>query len=607
MEIKAEIIYLSADGAEHLFRTGPQHVENDRIQIPELGVSMAFRITESEEGTELRIRTSTLCEPADGSCRIMRIILQPGLIGGQEGDGGALVLPYGCGAVLHHQGKPDRERMLPVFFPVGSACNCSGFGVWYPGKFTGAIVDGARCDFQLRIRMGKENGYAADPVFFIRDVPGEKPLDEDISILYCAPSSGWTDFAAQYRKYFMKRENIPSLEEKIRNNPAVEFSSRALSLRFRLGVKPMPCKIREQTPENQPPVKVFMSFADVREVADACCRAGVGPAEFNLVGWNYGAHDGAFPQLFPVEEALGGESELRKTIDYCRNLGYPASLHDNYFDSYTLAGNYRADFRNINPDGTPSLGGVYGGGQAYQVCPECAVKYAESNFPKVLKLNPEGSYYIDVLSVAQLTKCYDPAHPLSRRGNAKAWKQIMKMAQDTFGATYSEGARDWCLPELDRAYSISGTPALPDWMDEEIPLFPAIWHGVLYYNTYRSAINLEPSENLYLRNLAFGGLPIMYYHQIFNPEWTSADGWDKDLKFGPRELLDRQAAMFRKMTDDIARLQPIRTAFIKDFRMISEKLSMTEYSNGRRCLVNYGEAPAEVDGISIQPREFVLA
>lgn len=126
-------------------------------------------------------------------------------------------------------------------------------------------------------------------------------------------------------------------------------------------------------------------------------------------------------------------------------------------------------------------------------------------------------------------------------------------------------------------------------------------------SVYRSAINLAPGEELYLRNLAFGGLPLMYYHQIFNPEWTSADGWDKDLKFGPRELLDRQAAMFRKMTDDIARLQPVRTAFIKDFRMISEKLSITEYSNGRICLVNYGEASAEMDGISVPPRDFTLA
>ena len=40
--------------------------------------------------------------------------------------------------------------------------------------------------------------------------------------------------------------------------------------------------------------------------------AGLRKAVITLVGWNLGGHDGAYPQRFPVEPALGGEAGLRK-------------------------------------------------------------------------------------------------------------------------------------------------------------------------------------------------------------------------------------------------------------------------------------------------------
>jgi hypothetical protein len=42
----------------------------------------------------------------------------------------------------------------------------------------------------------------------------------------------------------------------------------------------------------------------------------------------------------PVEETIGGEAKLRETIERSHELGYPMSLHDNYFDSYSLADSF---------------------------------------------------------------------------------------------------------------------------------------------------------------------------------------------------------------------------------------------------------------------------
>jgi hypothetical protein len=41
-------------------------------------------------------------------------------------------------------------------------------------------------------------------------------------------------------------------------------------------------------------------------------------AQLCLVGWNQKGHDGRWPQIFPVEEALGGEEKLRRLIRKAR-------------------------------------------------------------------------------------------------------------------------------------------------------------------------------------------------------------------------------------------------------------------------------------------------
>ena len=50
------------------------------------------------------------------------------------------------------------------------------------------------------------------------------------------------------------------------------------------------------------------------DILDEVKRQGVERAEVCLVGWNQKGHDGRFPELFPVEEQLGGEDKLRKLI-----------------------------------------------------------------------------------------------------------------------------------------------------------------------------------------------------------------------------------------------------------------------------------------------------
>ena len=116
--------------------------------------------------------------------------------------------------------------------------------------------------------------------------------------------------------------------------------------------------------------EVIRDFNAATKVAEECARQQISDIDFTFVGWNYGGHDGAFPQIFPVEKKIGGEQEMIKTIGRMHELGYKVGIHDNFYDSYTLANNLdRADWA-IDGEGNAHQGEVWGAGRAYLLCPK---------------------------------------------------------------------------------------------------------------------------------------------------------------------------------------------------------------------------------------------
>lgn len=579
-------------------------IKERQLSCRELGIQLSYRI--SSDGT-LSLPLDELYE--SGKTRVRELVLWPELISGYEGEEKSLILPQGSGALVHLRNHPEKEERIGCFFPWGAAGLMTLCGVTDGARSRVLIVDGGRFDMLLRLRTcwGSRRQYAVAPVFCIRDRVEDAPLHDEITIQLLELEGGYPAVARAYYEFMRVRHAIPTLSEKAAANPLLEYDSRAIAMRMRLACKELPTPILEQTPEHQPKLNCFMSFADVRTVLEECRRQEVGPLDCCLVGWNYGGHDGAFPQIFPVEERLGGETELRRTIQRCRELGYRIGLHDNYFDSYTIADSFRWEDVSRTAEQLPALSAVLAGGQSYVVCPRRSVENARRNMRETKQLGIDGIHFTDVLSVWPLEKCYSPAHPLSRRECALWRKKIFQLSHDTFGGSMSEGGQDWAFPELDRVYDLVDTPEMPAWCDEEIPLYPMVWHGSVLYNTYRGAINSWPGERIYLRNLAFGGLPTIYWHYIFSPSQTAAGGQDpkKDLKFD-RKTLTEKVARIRRVTDDVRRLEPVRFARITGYREHSDTLTETIYSNGFRFLANYGGKETNFDGVRIGAGDFAL-
>ncbi|MBN2643089.1 MAG: hypothetical protein JXR78_15660 [Victivallales bacterium] len=595
-------------------------INGSRAWHDDFKLGFSWEISKTHDMTELRIPRSSISE--EGICKFRAILPDASRASGKEGDGSSLVLPFEQGMLCECTGKPEAEMSLPLFSSWPSHGNMSLYGICGNGRALVMIMEDGRFDADFRIRtcFGSDKLYSIAARFWLRDHVDEPLNAEDLVLIYKELDGSWQEMATFYRDYVLERRGILTLEQKLKDNPTLRYSAQALTVRMRMCVKQMPTPVPEQTPETQPPMTVFLSFGMVENIIREFQRQQVEPCEFNLVGWNYGGHDGAFPQLFPVEERIGGEGGLKRLIDTAQKAGYPISLHDNYFDGYTLADTFKKEYVNRNHDQSLTLGGRYGGGQAYQLCPRCAYEnYVEKNLKEVSELGISGVYYIDVISIAQLTRCYSLEHPLTRRENALWWKKMMRSCQDIFGGSMSEGAREWALPELDRAYLVGlcmdkkglyitdEKDVQTNYFDQEIPLFQIVYHGSLIYNSFRDGINSFPGEDIYLRNIAYGGMPIYYYHHLFNPEWSNGVGWSTDLRYTTPENMKKDIEKIKRASDDVARLAHLQTCFIEGFTSHSPTLTETRYSDGGSVWVNYSDSVASTaSGAEIPAHDFIV-
>lgn len=619
--MKQEITYFDAElntVKSMLIPENGWHLTDDSAWNEKLKLGFSWIISHTNSILEFRIPRDSIRE--EGENRFKSIIPNQGRVGGVEGDGSSLVLPFEHGILCNCANKPQGEITFPIYATWPSQCNMTLYGVSGKEHSTAAIIEDGKYNAEFRIRTcwGQDKSYSMDVIFHLREFIDEKCQKDDCVIRYKKLSGGWQAMGRFYRDYVRKNHSICTLAEKMEGNPALRYAAKAITVRFRLCVKEMPTPILIQTPETQPPMTVFMTFDMVRKVAEEFKRQDVGAAELNLVGWNYGGHDGAFPQLFPVEEKVGGEESMIRNINAIDTLGYPVSLHDNYFDVYELADNYNFVDVAREHDGSMTKNGPLAGGFAYKSCPACATKYAEENFRHTSHLPIKGSYFCDVISILELRKCFDQNHPVDRREAAEHWKKIMKLQHDYFGVSMSEGAREWALPELDRAYLVglcvdTKQPYMGvekqvafDYFDEEIPLFEMVYHGSLIYNCFREGVNSWPGEKAYLRNFAYGGTPLYYYHHIFNPDWDADSGWDKDLRYTTDERLKKDVKQIKRATEDMAKLAPLQTAFINDYIRHSSTLTETVYSNGSRIWVNYANAPCKVASGEIVPAKNLI-
>jgi len=611
----AEVSYWDGDKKERAKLVTPDEgwkIERKARQLlcrqDELGFSLELEFATTGDVLTVGVRAAGMKET--GAARLKTLRLLPRFGAATEGDEGHLVIAQQSGALCHFRDKKPGQHFVSVY---QSSCQCPMplFGVVRGESAVAGIITGGQFDARVCVSTcwGPQKQYAIDPVFTLRSFREETRLPDNIAVEYHflpAAEANWIAMGKRYRQFNFTWRGIRPLRERAAASPGLAYSAGALEVRIRLGVKPVPCEVKEQTPETEPPLRIFCDFARVRDILDEFHRQGIKNTEFCLVGWNHGGHDGRYPQVFPVEPKLGGEAALRKTIKHGQSLGYQMVAHDCYTDAYRISEDWSEEFLRKNPDGKPRKGGAWGGGQSYNVCLARAYDlFAKRNFTRTRTLGFKGLHYSDVLSIIGPFPCYDAQHPQTRRQDAEATVRILALAQKTFGGVQSEGSLDFTAPALDRLLYVDCDKWLPlmkrPYVDTLVPLFETVYHGTLLYSLSTDTVNSQPGEAAYLKTIEYGAAPLAYFYGHFVLDPTKNWLGKRDYRYDDATGLKQIVAGLRRVYDDVERLKHLQMEFIEGHRKVADDVFETAYSNGQRVVVNYREQPHTLPSGGVVP------
>jgi hypothetical protein len=590
----------------------------------------------------------------EGFFRIKRIVLLPGFLRGKEGTEGAFVLPRQSGVLCTFGPKKRgvwqvpvynanfREGTMPMFGMVNGAADGGVVitGIITAGEFNTTLVIETGLEAKESGEKGEGRWHCLSAAFDFREHETDAPLAENMSVRFVFDyplKPSWVQVAKRYREYRMKERGIRTLREREAGNPVLAYGVDALPVRLRLAWKPCPGTVAEQTADNEPPLKVAITFDRVRGIADAFRAAGIARAEFCLVGWNSGGHDGRFPQNFPVEPALGCEASLRRCIRHVMKLGYQITAHDNYYDAYSVADSWDAATVSLDHKGekrfqvadktfhdfghgfrigpAPEERGkhplVLGGGLPYLLCARAAFeKYVLSEVPKIRALGFRGAHFSDVLSIEEPDTCHHPDHPLTRRGCAEWRNKALDFMRGQFGAVSSEGLLDFTAGHLDRAMYLEESEEgvlAPGYADKSIPLLPFVYHGILHYNLSFASVNCVLKErDVHLRCAEYGGVPLVYFYSGYRN--SPGQNWmgRADLTCATQAGLDAAIASVKRTQEMFCDIIALNRELMEDHVEITPTLRATTYANGRTVFVNYADTPAMHNGVSIPAKDFVV-
>jgi hypothetical protein len=285
--------------------------------------------------------------------------------------------------------------------------------------------------------------------------------------------------------------------------------------------------------------------------------------------------------------------------------------HDCYYGAYRISEDWDEEYIRKKADGQLFKGGQWGGGQSYNVCMARAYDlFAKRDLPLIRELGFKGVHYSDVLSILGPRPCYDPRHPATRKQDAMAVNKILSLADEIFGGVQSEGSLDFTAAAMDRflyIYNGEHTFKKVPYVDQCIPLYPVVYHGVLLYNVSHKTVNALPGEFGYLKNIEYGALPFNYFYGHFMLDKSKDWLGDRDFRYDSREGLHKAVSKLKEVYQDLQRLRHLQTEFIEDHYQLADSVFITHYSNDQSVIVNYNEDPFVLpSGREIPGREYIL-
>ena len=415
-----------------------------------------------------------------------------------------------------------------------------------------------------------------------------------------------------YRKMQVATGKFKTIRERMKTRPWLKDMALSVPVRIQFHGANNADKVKDitQTKENEPKLIPVMPFDKTVEFIKAIKDAGVDKVSVCSAGWQSGGYDGRFPQLFPINEELGGEEGLKAMTKAIWDMGFPIACHTNSTDCYQVADIWSEDIVCKNPNGSLQRGGVWSGGRAYHLCTKRIWQMClREQLVKVKEMGFDGSHYIDVFSAVYPNFCCDPNHPATRKEMAEIQQEIAEYCVKLFGGFSSECGYDHMAPYLDYCNYVSASMRSlenkPNAMVERVvPLWEIVYHGYILGTPDRLVQNHTRGKAKY-KNLSSADLRFMEGDGITNPKHSL-----KIVEFGGRPIFYtshmRDVPYIKKAFDEFKPVRHLQFELMYSHEKIAEGVFITTYEDGSKIISNYNDTAFIYNGKTIKPVNYIL-
>jgi hypothetical protein len=468
-----------------------EHEAVVQVSIPQIDIAFPLRFTLHEDGSGFAVRLDDedIVEAQAVLYRILNIEILPQFGAAVTGECGYLVLPNWFGCRTNFDKTYPREVRQTVYSSNdqwNNVCNMAVFGMQRAqGTLCGIISHGDN-DAQLisRVHWEGQQLNSTHPALVFRweqqdaRLAGPREVRYSFASPHYADGEGYVFIGKEYRRFLYAERGLQSWEQKAARRPeAIDYLDRFFLKIF--------MAYKEPRDDGHGHYHAATTFAQVRDILEACLARGMKRLAVMLVGWGLDGHDGAPPTRFPVDERLGGERGMRDLLAWCREQDILLGVHDSYGMAYSCSPEFDTDDLIRHRTGEYWASVIWSGGRSHMICPAVYVdKHVKRDISHVAALGMHGHHHLD--AVGSFMTCHAPAHPMATR--TEFINQVRKMfefASETLGSVSTEYPFGPYFDVVDGLFHSYSTPyawhlASPVGrylFDGSIPLLTIVLHG----------------------------------------------------------------------------------------------------------------------------------
>ena len=138
-------------------------------------------------------------------------------------------------------------------------------------------------------------------------------------------------------------------------------------------------------------------FAQDRETLETLSQYGVDRLWIIKHNWQRDGYDRSYPNVFPANAKQGGDVGLRELTQLAKSLGHRFCVHENFYDYYPNAEDFREADCSLNPDGAIQGGWDQGPVTAKALKPTKLMDYAKRFSPEIVRRYGCNAAYHDIM------------------------------------------------------------------------------------------------------------------------------------------------------------------------------------------------------------------